>query len=67
MAITHIPMNPQGDGLERVADIFMSKGFDVRSEAIASPELVSVVTSATVPKHIRELFRAVLHLEVTKP
>lgn len=67
MEITRIPMDPQAHGLERVADIYMSKGFDVRSTAKPSPELVSTVTSAAVPKHIRDLFQAILNKEITKP
>ena len=67
MEITYTAINPQAQGLERVAKIYVSKGFDVRSAARPSAELVTVVTTAEAPKYIRELFRVFLQKQTSKP
>jgi len=63
MNFTHHEINREGKGLERVANIYVAKDFDIRAKPAHSEEFLSLMTREEIPEYIQNLIRRVMGTE----
>ena len=63
MEFIHLARNPSEKGLERVADIYIAKYFQISQTPVPTQEFLPLLAREDIPKYIRELIRKALKLE----
>lgn len=63
MKFTHHEINPEGKGLERVANIYVATDFDIRAKGISREDFLALVADKEIPEHIKGLIQRVLRAE----
>lgn len=63
MLLAHYPVNPEGKDLERVADVYVSKGFDILAKPNPSKELLALLAKGQLPGDIQDLMKQILRIE----
>lgn len=66
MKFTHHKINPEGKGLERVADIYVATDFDIRAKVAPREDFLSLVADKEIPEHIKDLIQRVLRAELSE-
>lgn len=60
MKFVHYPLNPEGQGLHRIAEVYVADRFDIHAKATPSSSLRSLIYSKEVPEDLRRIFTDLL-------
>lgn len=66
MEFVHLARNPLGKGLQKVADVYVAKDFDITETPKPIQEFRALLAREEIPQYIRDLIRKVLGLELSE-